>query len=172
MPPALLISWTVRLALLCYAISTLLLLVRPASPSLTLRIRPLWSLGALLFIAHVAAAFHYTHHWSHVSAVRSTAAETQQLLGIAFGQGIWFSYLFVLLWTADAAWSWLRPLSWKNRSRRTTLVLHSYLFFIAFNGAVIFEAGPTRPLGILVTLLLILALYFHRPNSVPPKPQT
>ena len=157
MTPDLIISWTVRLALICYAISAALMLSRSTHPRAVASIRSLWTAGALLFIAHVAAAFHFAHHWSHAAAVATTAAETQELLGMAFGEGIWFSYLFVLLWTADAAWSWLGYSSWKNRPPAATLALHAYLFFIAFNGAVIFESGPTRPFGITVTLLLAFA---------------
>lgn len=157
MMPNLIISWTVRLALICYAISAVLMLRRSTHPRIPALLRLIWTAGALLFIAHVAAAFHFTHHWSHAAAVVTTADETQKLLGLAFGEGIWFSYLFVLLWTADAAWSWLNCSSWSNRSRAVTLALHFYLFFIAFNGAVVFESGPTRPLGILVTLLLAVA---------------
>lgn len=162
MTPDLIISWTVRLALICYAVSAALMLLQSPHPRIHATIRMLWTAGAILFIAHVAAAFHFTHHWSHTAAVLSTASETQKLLGLAFGEGIWFSYLFVLLWTADAAWSWLSYSAWQQRPPAATLALHAYLFFIAFNGAVIFESGPTRPLGILVTLLLALVWIRNR----------
>ena len=155
-PGSLLISWTVRLALLCYTAATVVSLLWPPARRRTLIVRPLWTAGALLFIAHVAAAFHYRHHWSHAAAVQSTAAETAELIGIAFGEGLWFSYLFVLLWTADAAWSWIHSDSWQNRRPAVTRALHLWLFFIAFNGAVVFESGPTRPAGVFVTLLFLL----------------
>jgi hypothetical protein len=157
----LLISSTVRIALLCYAAATLINLVQPATVHRLRIVRPLWTAGAMLFVAHVAAAFHFEHHWSHAEAVQSTAFQTEQLIGVAFGQGLWFSYLFVLLWSADAAWSWIQPSAWLNRRPTITLALHAWLFFIAFNGAVIFEAGPTRPAGILVTALFA-GLALHR----------
>ena len=153
---ALLISWTVRLALLCYTAATVISLLRPPAQRRTLIVRPLWTAGALLFIAHVAAAFHYRHHWSHAAAVRSTAAQTEELIGIAFGEGLWFSYLFVLLWTADAAWSWIDSDSWQKRRPAVTRALHLWLFFIAFNGAVVFESGPTRPAGVFVTIVVLV----------------
>jgi hypothetical protein len=39
--------------------------------------------------------------------------------------------------------------------------LHSYLFFIAFNGAVVFEAGVTRPAGIVASLVITALLIRH-----------
>lgn len=161
----LLISWTVRIALLCYAVATVITLLQPATIHRTQILRPLWTAGALLFVAHVTAAFHFEHHWSHAQAVQSTAIQTEQLIGIPFGQGLWFSYLFVLLWIADAAWSWIQPSKWLNRRPTITLALHAWLFFIAFNGAVVFEAGPTRPAGILVTALLAGLALRRLPNS-------
>jgi hypothetical protein len=49
------------------------------------------------------------------------------------------------------------------------MALHAWLFFIAFNGAVIFEAGPTRPAGILVTLLfaVLAARRLRQANRQP-----
>jgi hypothetical protein len=164
------VSWTVRLALICYTAATVLSLLRPVADQQRRLVRLLWTAGALLFIAHVAAAFHYKHHWSHAEAVQSTAAQTEQLIGLAFGEGLWFSYLFVLLWTVDAAWSWIHPDSWQNRKPAITLALHAWLFFIAFNGAVIFESGPTRPAGILVTALLAV-LAWRRLRQVKPVKQ-
>jgi len=155
----LLISWTVRIALLCYTVATVINLLQPDTIQRLRIVRPLWTAGALMFVAHVAAAFHFQHHWSHAQAVQSTAIQTEQLIGIPFGEGLWFSYLFLMLWIADAASSWIQPSSWLNRRPKITLALHAWLFFIAFNGAVIFEAGPTRPAGILVTALFtVLAL--------------
>ncbi|MFM7059312.1 MAG: hypothetical protein ACKO2P_20550 [Planctomycetota bacterium] len=157
------VSWTVRLALLCYTAATVISLLQPVSGQRTRTriVRPLWTAGALLFLAHVAAAFHFEHHWSHAAAIQSTAVQTEQLIGVAFGEGLWFSYLFVLLWTVDVAWSWIHADSWQNRTPAITVALHAWLFFIAFNGAVIFESGPTRPAGMLVTGLLA-GLAFRR----------
>jgi hypothetical protein len=161
---ATLISASVRLALLCYAATV-------AGRMLGFRgqrLRCLWTVGCLLFIVHVAAAFHYVHNWSHQAAIRTTAAETRQLLGVAFGEGLWFSYAFVLLWLADAIWWWSSANSYLRRPRWLNLGLHGYLLFIAFNGAVVFEAGPTRLFGLLITtvLLLIVALRFRsRPHT-------
>ena len=162
---ATLISASVRLALVCYAITVISQLIGYHSRSL----RILWTAGSLLFIVHVAAAFHFVHRWSHQAAIQSTAIETQQLLGIAFGEGLWFSYLFVLLWLLDATWWWVLPDGYRQRPRWLHLALHGYLLFIAFNGAVIFEAGPTRLVGLLLTPILLLLIAARIRRSRQPR---
>ncbi len=168
-----LIRWTIRLALLLYAVvltGRLAALVRPelargAEPWL----RGLWLAGAAFMLAHLTAAFHFYHHWSNQHAVQDTAEQTQALLGVPFGAGIYFSYVFVALWVADALWWAAAPRSYNRLPLGCRLALHAYLFFIAFNGAVVFEAGVTRWGGIAVTLLfggLLFAVALRRGRAV------
>lgn len=152
--------WTIRAALLCYVG---VLGARWAfSPNLAMlrRLRTVWSLGCCFFVTHVCAAFHFVHHWSHQHAFDDTARQTDELLGWAFGGGIFFSYVFLLLWVADVAWWWLREESYLRRPLWLNAAIHVYLFFIAFNGAVIFEGGVTRIGGIFATVgLAALAVW-------------
>jgi hypothetical protein len=103
----LLTKWTIRLALVCYVaylaggLSRLNCLWSRAA-------RALWTLGCLLFTVHVACAFHFYHQWSHAFAWRCTAERTRQLLGVEFGDGIYFSYLFLVLWIVDIVCLWGR----------------------------------------------------------------
>ena len=76
------------------------------------------------------------------------------MLGLRFGEGIYFSYLFMLLWIADGAWWWLRPSSYQARPAKLVGGLVAYLSFIAVNGAIVFEDGITRPVGIVVCVVL------------------
>jgi hypothetical protein len=161
----LLTSWTIRLALLFYAA---VLGAEIASPRLVRRwggFRWFWTIGCALFLAHVACAFHFYHHWSPAEAYENTALRTGQMLGVEFGAGIYFSYFFAVLWTADAAWWWIARQSYVTRPWWVSTSIHAYLFFIAFNGAVVFEAGPTRwfaSAGVLGLLLLLLARILGR----------
>lgn len=155
MPGSLLTQWTIRLALVCLVIywSGLLWLTCRKTRAETAKfaaLRWIWTAGCVLFIAHVASAFHFTHHWSHHHAWLHTEAETQRLMGFSFGDGIYFSYVFLLLWVADVCLLWL------NVARPTWLLasVHTFLFFIAFNGAIVFEDGPTRPVGMAVVVVL------------------
>lgn len=174
--------WTIRLALVCYVV-----FVAGNLATATCRCakwaaisRWVWTAGCGLFLTHVLAAFAFHHHWSHASAWETTAAETDAMLGVRFGDGIYFSYVFLVLWVVDVAVMWwlttrtqqlrlvaiegvadtngkgepgplvaaLWPVNWLRG------LIHAYLFFIAFNGAIVFENGPSRWGGIIACILL------------------
>jgi hypothetical protein len=150
----LLTLWTIRVALVCYVAYVALRLTTSSQigprKSTSALARTIWTLGCGLFLVHVACAFHFYHGWSHAAAWEKTAAETDKLLGIRFGDGIYFSYAFTALWLLDVAAMWL----WPQAEGAWRLLVHAYLFFIAFNGAIVFEAGPIRWAGIAACLLL------------------
>ena len=174
----LLVRWTIRLSLLCYALVLLGQLWfaarQPswsAQPKRTNTLgRALWTLGALLAVVHVLSAFHVYHHWSHADAVAATARETQEVVGIAVGLGVYFNYLFVLLWLADVGLWWKLGAAYNERPRWWAWLVHGYLLFIAINGAIVFESGPTRWGGIVACVLLAIlgVKYFLR----SPHPRT
>lgn len=157
MPGPELTHWTIRLALICLVGCLAGRLRWGDSPRWFAWSRIIWTAGCLLFLAHVACAFQFHHEWSHTKAFQSTAEQTGELLGVRFGEGIYFSYLFTLLWVADVVWQWTRPASYRQRPVWLTFGLLGFLTFIAFNGAVIFEDGITRWVGVPVTLALLLA---------------
>ena len=149
---------TVRIALVCYAIVVGFLLAGCRSRRWRNRLRPLWTIGCIAMIAHVIAAFHYTHHWSQMDAIESTARKTEQLIGWAFGEGLYFNYLFLLVWISDVLFWWLRPERYETRSTWLEYGTHAYLFFIAFNGVVIFESGVTRIGGIVAVVIFAVII--------------
>ncbi len=120
--------------------------------------RPLRTIGCIAIVAHVIAAFHYTHHWSQEDAIASTARQTEQLIGRAFGEGLYFNYLFLLVWIADMLFWWLRPERHETRPAWLEYGIHGYLLFIAVNGAVIFESGVTRIGGIVAIVIFAMIL--------------
>ena len=147
----LLIHWTIRLALAAYTFH-LLAAACPFYPR-TLRQRAVglaWQLSGLLLAAHAVAAMHLFHHWSLEHAIADTARQTGELMGVEFGQGIWFSFLLIGVWWGDILWAWLAPQSHARRPAWLTYALHGYAFFILFNGAIVFERGVTRPVGVVV----------------------
>ena len=149
---------TIRIALVCYAIvAGFLLAGRRGRPWRNL-LRPVWTIGCVAFISHVIAAFHYSHHWSHADAIQSTAKQTLQLLGWAFGEGLYFSYVFLLVWIVDILCWWIIPDQYESRPAWLAYAIHGYLFFIAFNGAVIFESGVTRAGGIAAVVIFTAIL--------------
>lgn len=151
MPGELLTQWTIRLALALYVawLAGWLLALGPRWPAMA---RWIWTAACGLFLVHVACAFQFYHDWSHASAWRDTAEQTQALMGMAFGDGIYFSYVFLVLWILDVGWMWLTPAPLKTQCLRKTpwprVLVHCFLLFIAFNGAIVFEGGPTRWFGL------------------------
>jgi len=74
------------------------------------------------------------------------------LIGVPLGEGIFVSYVFTLLWIAEVILMWSLPKWYDNRPRWLYWSVSVFMAFIAFNGAVVFEDGITRPLGIAATL--------------------
>jgi hypothetical protein len=151
---------TVRLALLYYAAAlTVLLSLTPAdwassSPRVRLA-RCCWTLAWAAFVLHVAMALHHFDHWSHAAAVERTRRRT------GFGEGVYVSHLFTLLWTADVAYWWLRPTAYAARRPALDRALHGFMLFMVFNGTVVFEQGPIRWAGVALCLYLA-ALWLWR----------
>jgi hypothetical protein len=150
-------TWTIRGSLLAYAV-VVLALSSPHWRAHRTVLRWIWTAGFLMLVVHIACAFHFYHGWSHSQAVEQTAAETQSLLGWSFGGGVYFNYAMVLVWLVDVASWWIAPATYERRHWAISAVIHGYIFFIAFNGAVVFEDGPTRWFGIGMALLLAVLL--------------
>jgi hypothetical protein len=139
--------WTVRLAAAGYAM---------AIWTRGLQSRTWWTAGCVLFLAHVVSAFHYQHHWSHDAAYAETARQTLELFGIDWGGGIYFNYLFTLVWVADAAYWWARPSSRAARPVWMTMSIHGFMAFMFFNGAVVFaKSAAVRWISLLAAVALI-----------------
>lgn len=158
----LLTRWTVRAALAGYFIGAGL---RQAPSAKQRRIaRAAWTLGCLFYLAHVACAFQFVHHWSHAHAVERTADETAAVTGWRWGGGIYFNYLFTALWISDSllpAAVRLLPLS---AARRLSLATQAFLWFMVFNATVVFGHGAVRWFGLVGCggLLLVAGQRFAR----------
>jgi hypothetical protein len=158
--------WTIRLALAAVAGRWSIALWLPDQGRRHERLaRGLWTLGCVLLWVHVACAFEFHHHWSHAEAVASTAGRTRDTIGIEWGGGIFFNYAMMLVWTADCAWWWLRPLSYRARSPRLALALHGFLAFMIVNAAVVFESGAIRWFAIGGAILLAAGWLWRRHTS-------
>jgi hypothetical protein len=147
---------TVRLSLGWY-FAALFLMMRldhgdwPATNAAGRMARWSWTWGLVCFLVHVGMAFHYFHHWSHADAFE----RTRQISGL--GEGIYFSYLFALLWAADATAWWLAPARFAARSPWLDRALQSYMLFMVANGMIVYESGPIRWAGIAMFSILPIA---------------
>jgi hypothetical protein len=143
----------VRVALVGYALGAALILVSSATDwrertRLWRLARAFWCLGFASFFIHVLAAFHHYHSWSHAEAV----AHVESVSGL--GQGLWFSYLFTVLWGLDVL-TWLAWPGWyARRPRWIDVALQSYMAFITFNATVVYESGWIRWAGAVMFLVL------------------
>lgn len=124
--------------------------------------RTAWTLGASAALVHVVLAFHVHHGWSHAAAMAETARQTAALTGWPWGGGVYFNYVFVLLWSADAGWWWLEPASFHRRARWIGAALRAFLWFLFLNGAFVFVRGPARWLGLLAAAAVVVAWYRGR----------
>jgi hypothetical protein len=118
------------------------------------RARLAWTVGFLVFLLHVACAFQFFYGWSNTMAYAETARRTAELVGLAWGGGLYANYAFTLLWAADVCWWWIAPSTYRARPCGVEWAVQGFLGFIAFNGAVVFGAGAVRWLGLAACLLL------------------
>jgi len=101
-----------------------------------------WTWACVSLLVHVGLAFHHFHHWSHADAFD----HTRQVGGL--GEGIYFSYLLMVLWLADVCWWWARPLSYAAQPAWLFIAWQSFLGFMMFNATVIFGRSSVRVAGL------------------------
>jgi hypothetical protein len=154
--------WSIRFATLLYAAGLLSMLLGRERPA-----RALWTAGLLSYLAHVVSAFHYVHGWSHARAAAETARQTEELFGIASGAGLFFNYLFTVVWTFDALWWWLDEDGYRLRPRWTSVFVHAFLAFMFVNGAVVFAQGFSRWFALAAALPLLFL--WLRSRGGPPR---
>jgi len=129
--------WLADGAAALYAAAIALMLLRRDSLA-----RGAWAAGCAIFLAHVAFAFQFYHHWSHAEAYAATARQS------GIGWGLYVNYAFAIVWLADVLW-WGRP-----RASWISTTIHVFLAFMFFNATVVFGKGWVRWAGVVVTIAL------------------
>jgi hypothetical protein len=140
-----LIAATIYLSLFSYLLAVVCWITKRRGR----RYRALWTAGCVLLCAHTMFAFHFHHEWSHTHAVAVTAEQTEAVLGVRFGNGIWFSYLLMVVWLIDVLHLWRRMDRESAFWSYFSIAVHAYAFFILFNGTVVFEDGAMRWAGVI-----------------------
>lgn len=163
-----LILWSVRLSLLGYLLS-LTLRFGPGTPATRRLARALWTLALLAFLVHLWGAFEYVHHWSHSHAYADTARQTAARVGLNWGGGVYFNYLFLFVWSVDLLWWWCRPHSYEHRPAWAEYTVQGFLAFIAFHATVTFGHGLLPLWGLAGTGWLIF-LWIRRRRGLSPAP--
>jgi len=149
--------WSIRAALLLFALVLVIRLMGGTRTGRQSIARMLWTIGFGLFLLHVGLAFATVHHWSHGAAYRETARRTAELFGTQSGAGLYFNYLFILVWAVDVCWWWIAGLvAYDRRPRWIGGVVYGFMVFMAFNATVVFEHGVVRWMGALISALLVV----------------
>lgn len=157
--------WTVRTALALYVLALVLRSGASGRVRWLGRARLAWTAGCAAFVLHVVCAFHYYHGWSHAAAYAATAEGTAQVVGLAWGGGLFANYLFTLVWAADVGWWWGGGLGrYERRPRPVEWGVQGFLGFMAFNATVVFGRGPARRFGLACCLLLAAGAGWLRYN--------
>jgi hypothetical protein len=117
-----------------------------------------WTFGCVSLLLHIACAFHFFHDWDHQQAFAATARQTEEVVGLDWGGGLYVNYAFVLVWVADLVWWWACPERYEARSAVIEWIVQGFLFFVAFNATVVFGVGAIRWWGLAATSLLAVLL--------------
>jgi hypothetical protein len=115
----------------------------------------------VLSVAHVVCAFAFFHEWSHRQAYAHTAAQTHDVVGWDWGGGLYFNYLFTVVWIADVTAWWCCDEPSGASTRPVQTAVHVFLAFMLFNATVVFGPWFWKWIGAAVGLFLML-LRWHR----------
>jgi hypothetical protein len=116
-----------------------------------------WTIACAALFAHVACAFHLYHGWSQEAAYLDTARQTNEVVGLDWGGGLYINYALMTIWLLDVTCWWLAGLdSYRRRPWLMIAAWHGFLIFIIFNATVVFKAGVARWSGLCLCLGLCL----------------
>jgi hypothetical protein len=152
-----LIRWSARLAVACYA-ARLMCDVRASGPNSSRIARWWWTIGGAIFLAHVASAFHFHHHWNHAAAFDETARRTEEMTGWNSGTGLYINEAFLVLWLTDLMIWWKNP-CWPQ-NRRAYWIVQAIFAFLMIQATAVFGPPFWKPvvavfIGILLGIRLL-----------------
>ena len=158
--------WAIRIALgLMFLVFAIDIHGRKSTDRLT---AILWLVGALLSMYHSLGSIATIYHGSQTMAFEATAQETEELLGIRFGAGLYVNYAFVFVWLVDALIRVVSPAIYRQLPKAYRYFTNGFLIFIAINGAIVFQSGWIRGIGLAcVAMLLILSLWSSKAIRSP-----
>lgn len=161
------VAWTARLTVLLYSIRVVSDVLsggsdlRSDESSQTRSLRQIarwaWTFGAVVNVTHLLIALGGVHGWSHRAALLHTAEQTERVVGVAFGGGVFANYLFSAFWILDALVWWRTGVDWAYRSRFYFWLVHSLFAFFIFNATVVFGPDYWKGIGAAFMIVLLLA---------------
>jgi hypothetical protein len=145
----------------CYVLS-LVLEIRRTRPQVA---KAVWAIGALLLFAHILWTLLAVHHGSLHEAYDHTANQTERVIGVRIGAGLYVNFAMLLIWAGDAT-CWLTLANWSQIRQKLVLPLHAFFAFLFFNATVVFGTTPARWLGI-VAIAIIVGAWLMKPRQAP-----
>jgi len=144
---------TIWITLVAYAIGSATFALVPKrvlSDGIT---RIAWTIACLSLFAHLISGYQFFYSWSHQTAYADTARQTEEVVGLAWGGGLFINYGLLLAWTIDLGLWWRNGLdSYRKRPWPLIAVWHWFLIFIIFNATVVFKTGLVRWVGLAICL--------------------
>ena len=122
----------------------------------------LWLAGFLLLVLHVGLSFHFVHHWHHSNAWNRTATETENLIGVRRGDGIWANYLMLTLWGMDLFRLHKAKKSVRVPSLAVDRTVAIFIGFMFINATVVFGPLGYRYLALPAFFLALYAWRMHK----------
>ena len=124
----------------------------------------LWTAAFVLFVLHVGFAFHHIHQWQHYDAWQRTAIETESVVGIRRGDGIWANYLMLVIWGFDVLRIHHARRSRLTTSQRSDHVVALFIGFMFVNATFVFWPDFYRHL-LLPALAIPLFMWCYRTKT-------
>ena len=159
------VHWSARLAVACYLARILCDTRAPRTASMQKAARLYWTIGCVIFVIHVAAAFHFEHGWDHARAFEHTAERTKEMTGWNSGVGLYVNELFLCLWLVDTV-AWWRDLAWPLTHRKVYWFIQSIFAFLMFQATIVFGPFFWKPFGGLILVVLTMERYSRRRNRL------
>ena len=148
-----LVRWTARLFVACYVGRICIDAARLRDAGSQRSARWLWTVGCLVYLIHVAMAFHFVHGWSHAIAYEHVRQRTFNQTGLDSGVGLYVNYAFGVLWLADT-FLWWHRLDWSER-RIPYWTVQAIFGFLIVQATVVFGPSFWIPVSIAVAMLLM-----------------
>lgn len=159
--PHLATVWTARFCAALWLASLAFAARSGRVESAGIRWRWLWTAGGMALLVHVFAAFHFEHGWSHAAAYVHTEKQTAATVGLHWGGGLYFNYLVLVVWLADAALLWRSTVLIGRQ--RTGAAVDWFVAFMMINATVVFGPWGWRPAGVAAVLWLAFLVRSRRP---------
>ena len=163
MPDDAIVRWTARLFVACYVVRLGIDAAGRRDAAAQRAARWLWTIGCIVLLIHIAAAFHIVHGWSHAAAYEHVLQRTRDSTGLASGIGLYVNYGFALLWVADTI-LWWRRLDWVERPVPYRIVQVMFAFLM-LQATAVFGPSFWTPVVAVVLILFIALRCCARPRQ-------